>query len=129
VLCAGHAAADRIGDAVNHLSHGKAAIEAEAEAARVAPGGLAEIEGVQGAAQAGLEVPEDGVDPEKKQARPSESTAQPVARFSEAQVAIASLLKLQVYNLLAVNLIGGAATTATMWPQGGFAMLFSIFLG
>ncbi len=63
MLCAGHAAADRIGDAVNHLSHGKAAIEAEAEAARVAPGGLAEIEGVQGAAQAGLEVPEDGVDP------------------------------------------------------------------
>jgi len=33
--------------------------------------------------------------------------------------------KPQVTNLLAVNLIGAAATTATKWPQGWLCLAFS----
>jgi hypothetical protein len=41
---AGHAAANHIGDRLSHLSHGKAAVKAEEEAAQVAPGMLVEFE-------------------------------------------------------------------------------------
>jgi hypothetical protein len=49
---AGDAAADGIGDPLAHLRHGKAAVAAEAVATQVALGVLAEIEGVEAAAQA-----------------------------------------------------------------------------
>ena len=62
-LRAWHAAADRISDPIGHLCRGRACVEAEAEAAPVAPGVLVEIKGVEGAAQAGLEVAEKDVDP------------------------------------------------------------------
>jgi len=55
--------AEGIGDPLGHRRHGKAAVEAEAEATQVAPGVLVEIEGVKGPVQAGFEVAEDGVDP------------------------------------------------------------------
>ena len=62
-LRAWHAAADRISDPIGHLRHGKASVEAEAVTTQVAPGVLVEIKGVEGAAQAGLEIAEQGVDP------------------------------------------------------------------
>jgi|LauGreDrversion4_2_1035121.scaffolds.fasta_scaffold585038_1 hypothetical protein len=62
-LRAWHAAADRISDPIGHLSHGKASVEAEAVTTQIATGILVEIKGVEGAAQAGLEVAEQGVDP------------------------------------------------------------------
>ena len=56
-------AADRIGNALGHGSHGEAPVETEAVATEVAPGVLVEIEGVERATEAGLEVAEQGIDP------------------------------------------------------------------
>ena len=58
-----HAAADRIGDPLCHPRHREATVEAEAVAAQVAPGVLLKVEGVEGSAEAGLEVAQQGVDP------------------------------------------------------------------
>ena len=60
-----HPAADRIRAALSHFSHGKPPVEAEAVATQIAPGVLVKVEGVKGAAEAGLEVTEHGVDPER----------------------------------------------------------------
>ena len=44
-FCERHAAANRIGDAIRHLNHREARVEAEAEVAQVAPGVLGIVEG------------------------------------------------------------------------------------
>ena len=117
-LGAWHAAADRIRDPFIHRRHRKEPVEAEALAAEVAPGVLVNVECMEGAVQAGLEVAQQGVDPTelrqvvwvlppvtialwwqpavltaRKQARASESTWQPGARWSLDQSAIVSELK------------------------------------
>ena len=59
-----------MGDPFFHCRHGKPAVETEAEAIQMAPGLRVEIEGVQGAVQAGLEAAEHGVHPAERRPAP-----------------------------------------------------------
>ena len=58
-----HAAADSVCDPFGHHQQREAPVETEAVAAEVPPAVLGEIEGVEGAAEAGLEVSQQCVDP------------------------------------------------------------------
>ena len=62
-LRAWYAAADRIGDPICYLNHREAPVKAEAEGAQVSLGVLVEVEGMKSAAEAGLEVTQQSVDP------------------------------------------------------------------
>jgi len=57
-----HEGAGGVCNAIGHRCHREATGEAEAAAAQLAPGVLVEIEGMEGAAEAGLDVAQKGVD-------------------------------------------------------------------
>ncbi len=52
-----------MGDPFGHPSHREATVESEAVAALEAPGVVVQVRGVEGTAEAGLEIAQQGVDP------------------------------------------------------------------